>query len=499
MIFADLLPLHRQEFEALATAWLRSGAVGVRLLEKGQVIGAYPDGYMAVSPALVVSDPDSGLELHLHGLNSAALHPGADLQLRLFGRMLRAEHEMETITASLVETQDRLVALYDLARATRRIFEFNDLLDLLTAESSRLLEANGAFAVVYLPGQAPIVRQHTQNPLPESHLLAAATLYRQDPGRHTFKDSETLPAGLRNVVMSLLPVRDQVFACLGVFNKAGQFSAPDSKLLKAITDQAGAKLDNALLYQEVILRARLDAEMNLARQVQTALLPQSLPTFEGADVHGVSIPALQVGGDFFDVAAMPGRGLLFLVGDVTGKGLPAAMLMSMTHTVARSAVRYMPFDGPHQVLERLNKDLLDDYSAVGMFTTAFVGMLDPTARKLSFANAGQSPVLYASPAHEPILLEAQDIPVGIFDQYAYSSQTLAMAPGDVLVVMTDGFNEARAENEDMFGIERLKKTLKDHMHLSAQEITAGFFKAISDFSGNHPQDDDRTLVVLKIT
>ena len=499
MTFADLVSQHMTEFEALAAVWLQLGASSVQLIENGKVIASCPTDKTDNTPALIARDTATGLELHIHNFMRSGWQTSAELQIQFFARMLSTENEMEAVTSSLVETQDRLVALYDLTRATRGAIEVDDLLNLLTVESSRLLDASGAFAVVYLPGQAPIVRQNAANPLPESHLLVASTLYRLDPTHRTFKDSQTLPPGLRNVVMSSLPVRDKVFACLGVFNKSGDFTAPDSKLLKAITDQAGAKLDNALLYQEAILRARQDAEMNLARQVQTSLMPQSLPTLKGMDIYGVSIPALQVGGDFYDVVAAPNLPLVFLVGDVTGKGMPAALLMSMTHTVARSAVRYMPFKAPHQVLERLNKDLFDDYSSVGMFATAFVGMLEETGRSLLFSNAGQSPILFASPGREPILLEADDIPIGIFDGHNFKSQSLDLAPGDVLAAMTDGFNETRNLDGELFGIERLKIELQKLQSLSAQEIANGLITAISDFAGDHPQDDDRTLVVLKIT
>jgi len=499
MSLANLVPQHKTEFETMATVWLQLGASSVELLENGSVIASYPVGKTDLTPAMIANDKVTGLELHIHNFMRSGWQPSADLQIQMFGQVLNADQEMDALTSSLVETQDRLVALYDLSRATRRAIEVDDLLNLLTVESSRLLDADGAFAVVYLPGQPPIVRQSAANPLPESQLLAAAALYRLDPNKRTFKDSQTLPTGLRNVVMSYMPVRDKVFACLGVFNKDGNFTAPDSKLLKAITDQAGANLDNALLYQDAILRVRQDTEMDLARQVQTSLMPQSLPKLKGVDIYGVSIPALQVGGDFFDVVAMPNRPLVFLMGDVTGKGMPAALLMSMTHTVARSAIRYMPFKAPNQILERLNKDLLDDYSTVGMFTTAFVGVLEETNQRLLYSNAGQSPIIFIPQKGEPLLLEADDIPVGIFDGHIYKSQTLEISIGDVLVAMTDGFNETRDQTGELFGIERLKSELVKLVHLSAQEIATGLIQAVSDYAGDHPQDDDRTLVVLKVT
>ncbi len=488
-----------QEFDALAAAWTRLGASAVRLLENGQTLASVPLEAPEQPAGLIACDASSGLELHVHGLADAALQESANWQVNILGRALQSEQDMEMLTASLVEMQDRLAALYDLTRATRGAIQVNDLLDLLTAESRRLLDAAGAFAVAYLPGQPPIIRQHGQQPLPKECILAATTLYRREPGRRAFKESEIHPLGLNNLIIAALPVREQVFACLGVFNKNSDFTAPDAKLLKAITDQAGARFENALLYQEAILRARLDAEMHLARQVQMALMPQIMPRLNGVDIYGVSAPASQVGGDFFDVTSSSAHPLVFLLGDVTGKGIPAALLMTMTRTVAHSAVRYMPFKTPQQVMERLNKDLLDDYSTAGMFTTAFVGVLEQSPCRLFYTNAGQSPVLYLSAGGEPVLIEATDTPVGIFDNHLYTSHELKLSPGDVFVAMTNGFNEARNEAGELFGVERLKEALLKFSFLNAREIADGLLKTVSDYAGGRPQDDDRTLIVLKIT
>jgi sigma-B regulation protein RsbU (phosphoserine phosphatase) len=238
--------------------------------------------------------------------------------------------------------------------------------------------------------------------------------------------------------------------------------------------------------------------MDLARQVQLALQPQSLPSVEGMDVFGLSIPALQVGGDFFDIVVREERPLVFMLGDVTGKGMSAALLMSMTRMSARSAARNMPFEAPHQIVNRLNMDLLDDYSTVSMFSTAFVGTFDPATRCLLFTNAGQSPILYMPVHGAPILLEAQDIPVGVLEGYSYSSQQMEMKTGDVLVIATDGFNESRNEEGEMFGIERMLQALAEMRLLAAKEIAEGMLNLVVRFSGGHPQDDDRTIIVLKV-
>ena len=179
-----------------------------------------------------------------------------------------------------------------------------------------------------------------------------------------------------------------VCAAVGLFNKTGNFTTPDIKLAKAIAGHIGAQLENAMLHKEAVERTRLETEMDIARQVQTAILPQTLPEVEGLDIYATSIPALEVGGDFFDVIDRSKDSLVFALGDVTGKGMPAALLMSMTHTNIKAASRNMPFDHPHQVLNRLNHDMSTDFSNVGMFTTVMLGLLDCKTGARHFRNAG---------------------------------------------------------------------------------------------------------------
>ncbi len=309
--------------------------------------------------------------------------------------------------------------------------------------------------------------------------------------------SETLPAGLRNVMMVSLPVRDEIFAAFGVFNKTGDFTSPDIKLAKAIAGHIGAQLESAFLHKEALERARMETEMDIARQVQTAILPQSLPQVNGLDLFASSTPALEVGGDFFDVIDRASDSLVFAVGDVTGKGMPAALLMSMTHTVIKSASRKMPFTHPHQVLDRLNHDLFNDFSNVGMFSTVFIGLLDRQKFMLTFSNAGHSPIFYIPAGQEPVLLEAQDIPVGVLDTYPYSSQCIRFSPGDIFIVASDGFPESRNTSDEMYGYERMQQCLANSKGMSAKGMVTALLADVNAFSGPHPQDDDRTILIIK--
>lgn len=488
---------HRESFRSLATGWFRIGATCVQLLHGDEVLIEFATEPTNGEASLSVSSLSSGLTLRLHGVTDARWAPNAQTMLEVFSKLLSADADLDNLTAALVETQDRLVALYELTQATRRTLDMPTLLDLLIKQSQHLIGVDGGFVILREKGKKSIIHQVSENPLTTSHIEAAASLYQRDPNRHIFKDSETIPMELRNVMMVSLPVKDEISAAVGLFNKTGKFNTPDIKLAKAIAGHIGAQLENAMLYNEALERTRLETEMNIARQVQTAILPQTIPQIQGVDVYATSTPAFEVGGDFFDVINRSENSLVFALGDVTGKGMPAALLMSMAHTIIKSASRNMPFTHPHQVLNRLNHDMAEDFSNVGMFTTVMVGIIDSAANTLHFSNAGQSPIYYIPVQGNPILLEAQDIPVGILEDVDYTTQSITLTHGDILVVASDGFPESRNPAGEMYDYKRIKALLSASRQGTAQEIAEALISDVNTFCDGHLQDDDRTLIVIK--
>lgn len=495
----EITDKHREIFKSLASGWMRIGATCVQLTQGNEVLIGCPNSVSSSMPALSASSRTSGLSLQVYGVADLRWAPSAESMLDVFVSLLTADSDLDSLTAALVETQDRLVALYELTQATRRTLDVPHLLDLLIKQSKHLMDVDGGFVVLKESGKTAIIHQVSETPLHPAHMEAAATLYQRDPNRHIFKDSETLPGGIRNVMMVSLPVRDEITAAVGLFNKTGNFTTPDIKLAKAIAGHIGAQLENALLHKEAVERTRLETEMDIARQVQTAILPQSIPQVKGLDVYAESTPALEVGGDFFDVLERSQDSLVFALGDVTGKGMPAALLMSMTHTIIKSASRNMPFDRPHQVLNRLNHDMSADFSSVSMFTTVILGLLDCQTGTLHFSNAGQSPIYYVPAQGEPVLLEAQDIPVGILDTYEYSTQTLHLSQGDLFIAASDGFPESRNPAGEMYGYERMKSVLQAARQLPTKQMAEALQADVNAFCGTHPQDDDRTIVIIKFT
>ena len=149
-------------------------------------------------------------------------------------------------------------------------------------------------------------------------------------------------------------------------------------------------------------------------------------------------------------------------------------------------------------MNRLNVDLNDDFSQVSMFTTAFIGIINQSNLTISYCNAGQSPIIYVPANQKPVLLEANDIPIGIFDGYEFSTSDLQLSKDDIFVVASDGFPESRDPSGEMYGYTRLLNYFSDSRHLSAQQIVENLMAEINNFSGSHPQDDDCTIIVIKI-
>jgi sigma-B regulation protein RsbU (phosphoserine phosphatase) len=208
---------------------------------------------------------------------------------------------------------------------------------------------------------------------------------------------------------------------------------------------------------------------------------------------------LEVGGDFFDYIHEKGRPLTCIVGDVSGKGMPAAMLMAMTLTALRGKSHTMEDASPDARFARTNEALYNDFTEVGMFATVFVSQYDPEKRRLAFVNAGHSPVIYRPAGGAATMLEADGVPVGVLPVSLCEQQAVSLGPGDLLILGTDGFSEAANNSGEMFGYDRLLALADQLAGHSAQEIHDQLYTRIRQFAAGHAQDDDQTLMVLKGT
>jgi sigma-B regulation protein RsbU (phosphoserine phosphatase) len=275
------------------------------------------------------------------------------------------------------------------------------------------------------------------------------------------------------------------------------YTSEDLNLLTTLAQQVSVSLQNALLLRDRVAVARFEEELNLARQIQRNSLLSEFPPIPGAEVHAVYIPSRQVGGDFYDVVPTADGGYLLAIADVSGKGVPAALLSSMLQASLRTQA-----DSPRSVTHILKtiNNLMYHSTATHQFATFFLARVDTPARAMSFSNAGHNYPLLIRKGDERRTLERGGTILGILEHVDFEEDRVALTPGDLVVLYTDGLSEAMDENGDQFGEERLYQCLAAMPpSLSAREVSERVLAEVRQFLDGAELQDDLTLLVLRMT
>ena len=247
---------------------------------------------------------------------------------------------------------------------------------------------------------------------------------------------------------------------------------------------------------QIMAQERLKRDMELAAQIQASLLPRELPSLDGFDFAAVASPARYVSGDLYDFVSKDAGICFIVVADISGKGMPAALLSSTARALLRAEAEHE--DSPSAILERVNRSLYDDLSHAEMFITLLAARLDARRGSLTLANAGHTETLWWQQEKGSFqVLPATGLPVGIFADATVLDETIVLRPGDVVVGYSDGITEAANESDELFGLERLKAAVSANAHLSAQDLADSIVETIETFREGAPLSDDVTLVVLK--
>ncbi len=271
------------------------------------------------------------------------------------------------------------------------------------------------------------------------------------------------------------------------------FSKLDRQLLDAFTDQAASILDNARLVARERERQRLEEQINIARDIQQALLPRNFRDYPHLSVTGCNFPCLSVGGDYFDVFPLGENRTAFLIADVSGKGLGAALLTTMLQGVLSGMT--LGTD-PARLFNHLNR-FLCDHAEVGRYATMFFGILDQQGG-LEYINAGHpSPILIRQNGSAEEAFTEGSFPVGLVPQAEYFTAAVKLEPGDTLVLFSDGVTEAMDPKEDFFGIPRLVQMLTGHNDTPLDELQKLLLEAVENFSRGASQADDLTLLLVR--
>jgi len=279
-------------------------------------------------------------------------------------------------------------------------------------------------------------------------------------------------------------------------NPLHRYSDDYLRVLATFGNIIASRLLNYSLMEERQNMQILDAELSKASSIQKGLLAKSPPEFPGFRIHAFQEQSRFVGGDLYDMKVLPDGRLLVMVGDVSGKGLGAALLMANVLAAFRILYEGESFQ-PAEAVKNVSLQLLT-YSDTGNFVTLFIGLVDPRDGSISYVNAGHNPPLHVTKEGELKLLKATGMMAGAFDFASWEVKKINLSDGDLLFIFTDGVTEADRDGQgDQFGDERLEKLIIELKGCSPQEITARLMDEIKAFMGDAPRSDDITTLIIK--
>jgi sigma-B regulation protein RsbU (phosphoserine phosphatase) len=300
----------------------------------------------------------------------------------------------------------------------------------------------------------------------------------------------------RSLLSVPLLSKGRMIGLLTVFNKKDPegFDENDQRLLFIIAGQSAQVIENARLLEKEKELMRMEEELRLAREIQMGLLPKEPPSVAGYDIYGISIPAKAVGGDYFDFIPVNDTLLAFCLGDVSGKGMPAALLMSNLQAAVRS--QSLLETACSECMVRANT-LLCRNTGPEKFATLFYGVLDFTNHAVRCCNAGHNYPFLFSRDRDPHLLVTGGPVLGFMEGIPFEQASHPLSPGDLLLAYSDGITEALNPSEDQYGEDRLAGIIRSGMGLSARELIQRILDDVGTFSANTPQEDDMTLLAIK--
>ena len=284
----------------------------------------------------------------------------------------------------------------------------------------------------------------------------------------------------------------------GLKHSGSHFAGKDLELLWAAANQAAISIENARLYKSEVEKQKIERDLDLARKIQQGLLPQCIPNMNGLDICGEMIPAMQVGGDYYDLIQITESKLFVVVGDVSGKGLSASLYMTKLQTMIKLSC--LDNKSPKEILVDINKRIYEELDK-NWFVTITLALFDMEKGTVKFCRAGHMPVLQATNGTVQSY-RTQGLGVGIergivFDK-SLLEEEVKLSPGQTYAFFTDGVTEAMNDKNELFGDENLNAILKNKSKARSSDIVNEIWSSVKSFRGEAEVNDDMTMVVVKV-
>ena len=413
----------------------------------------------------------------------------------------RAHEETVRINRVLDQNVQELNAVLDLARGLASKLDAEEIAHLLALTLAGRYTIRKHALAAWHAGRAPVLRQRGIH-LPDLAVLQAALSLLTEPAYRC----ENLPRGIPETLATepgsaVFPIRTSDDA-IGIVvcgpRLAGAPYAPSDLAFGAgLIAQAAVAFENAWRLEEIVAQKQIEQELSIAAGIQESLFPATLPALDATDLAARNRQARQVGGDYYDVLPIEshesGRHLL-CVADISGKGLPAALLMANIQATLRATIGAQ--DSLSALATRVNI-LLHASTPPNKFATAFLLTYHPPTGGCTYVNGGHNDGIVLRGDGAVTLLETTGMPLGLFARAAYEEGQTHLAPGDLLMLYSDGVTEAEDIHEEQFGMDRVIDVLRAYREQPATAIVEQMLLRIDEFAGAAPQHDDITLMVLK--
>jgi phosphoserine phosphatase RsbU/P len=456
--------------QGLRYALARRGLVILQLLVSAAVIivTAVESGQSSLRVRVLITALGLGLII---AINLGGRRLASWIDRRFFRDAYRGEQILARLADKLRSTVDLPTTLSVVRGSIAEALHVNDI--------EICLKDNGSFQPM-----APNARWHCEDEKAVQSLQASGAPAAADTGRLL------IPLLCRAEVIG--------FFSLGERISEAPYSRTDIDLLQSVASQASFAIENNRLFEkvssEIAEREVIVRELAIARDVQQRLFPQTQPTIPGLVFAAACRPAREVGGDYYDYFAMSSDSLGIAIGDVSGKGVPASLLMASLQASLRGQTlqERLPV---HCVMENVNR-LVWMTSPSNKYATFFFAHYEPCSRTLTYSNGGHNAPFWIRQTGEIERLEAGGAPVGLFEAAQYTCERIQVSAGDLLVLYTDGISEAMNANDEEWGEDRLAALVRERIHKAPEEILADIFVGADAFAAGEPQHDDMTAMVF---
>jgi sigma-B regulation protein RsbU (phosphoserine phosphatase) len=425
---------------------------------------------------------------------------------------------LKEVTSRGLTTIDKLRMLLDITKKISRSLDLQEVLNQVmdTLDSLIPYDAAGIFVLQCVDpetvpeGEEPCefkseaVRGYDIDELSDLHLklgegfigsvaLSGAPIIspdvRNDPVYINARDRT------RSEMVAPIISNDEV---IGVFDlesdELNAYSSDDLEVLMLLASQVAIIIEKSMLHEQLIEKKRLQGQLEVARQVQLELLPSMDPEVAGYDISAYNFPTEEVSGDYYDWLKVYDDEIGIVIADVSGKGVPAAILMAFLRASLRAAI-HIGY-ATNISMAKVNYLLWESIER-NQFVTAFHGVLDASNKTLSYSNAGHNPPLLMNASGETQFIEYGEQPLGMFQRTRYHQYQLLLEPGDVLVLYTDGATEAQSPDGEEYGRDRLVAAVKETYHQPAREMIASLQLAILEWTDHAGASDDVTFFIIK--